>query len=309
MHFEWSTRKTKPSLEFRSLTCKRMMIRLAARTRCCIKNRNETKKRDLCRCWRTRRTRFASTISSILFHFAIYDVNCVTHARRWKKKKKKKDSVAMSRPMPSHCRWILANYFSTLFSLSFSPLDRRKLSSGAETTMSRASYKSLKTPKVNLNRKLEMEFNKALASAERRRQKSGNDYKTISSSSSAASSDAENDSHIDLVLTRSRDHLENIQALKKRRDFLRPEDYVSLPVSIDHRVQLLIVWLDFCRPKLLPRVATIDGVWKPFCMDRPVQCYRCVAINTFEVSAFFIESTNATNFYTQSPISYSIWWI
>lgn len=134
----------------------------------------------------------------------------------------------MSRPMPSHCAGeFLQNSVSNSLPASISPLDRRKLSSGAETTMSRASYKSLKTPKVNLNRKLEMEFNKALASAERRRQKSGNDYKTISSSSSAASSDAENDSHIDLVLTRSRDHLENIQALKKRRDFLRPEDYVS----------------------------------------------------------------------------------
>lgn len=72
-----------------------------------------------------------------------------------------------------------------------------------------------------------MEFNKPLANAERRRQKSGIDYKTISSSSSAASSDGESDSHIDLVLKRSRDHLENIQALKNRRDFLRPEDYVS----------------------------------------------------------------------------------
>lgn len=102
------------------------------------------------------------------------------------------------------------------------------MSSGAETTMSRASYKSLKAPKANLNRKLEFEFGKAPASAERRRQKSSNDYKTISSSSSAASSDAENDSHIDLVLKRSRDHLENIQALKNRRDFLRPEDYVSI---------------------------------------------------------------------------------
>lgn len=139
----------------------------------------------------------------------------------------------MSRPMPSHCAGeFLQNSVSNSLPASISPLDRRKLSSGAETTMSRASYKSLKTPKVNLNRKLEMEFNKALASAERRRQKSGNDYKTISSSSSAASSDAENDSHIDLVLTRSRDHLENIQALKKRRDFLRPEDYVSSPSSI-----------------------------------------------------------------------------
>lgn len=184
--------------------------------------------------------------------------------------------------------------------------------------MSRASYKSLKTPKANFNRKLELEFNKALASAERRRLKVNNDYKTISSSSSAASSDAENDSHIDLVLSRSRDHLENIQALKNRRDFLRPEDYVSFILfptilrrcrtsRIDAVCFVGYCFCCCCRPKLLPRVATIDDAWKPFCTDRPVRCCPFVGMTTFEVSAFLFESTNANQCYTISPISYSIW--
>lgn len=71
-----------------------------------------------------------------------------------------------------------------------------------------------------------MEFNKALFGNERRRIKS-NEQKEISSSSSAASSDAENDSHIDIVLNQSRRDLENTQALKIRRHLLHSEDYVS----------------------------------------------------------------------------------
>lgn len=105
-------------------------------------------------------------------------------------------------------------------------LERRKLSSGTETVLSRTSHKSQKTPKVNISRKLEMEFNKSFFGNERRRIKS-NEQKEISSSSSAASSDAENDSHIDIVLNQSRRDLENTQALKIRRHLLHSEDYVS----------------------------------------------------------------------------------
>lgn len=102
-------------------------------------------------------------------------------------------------------------------------LDRRKSSSGAETTLSRASYKSLKSNKNNFGRKLEMEFNKNLC-VERRRLKSNE--KNLSSSSSA-NSDAENDAEIDVVLNQSRLQLENTEALKIRRHLLRAEDYVS----------------------------------------------------------------------------------
>lgn len=118
----------------------------------------------------------------------------------------------------------------------FPHVDRRKLSSGAETIFSRASYKSSKASKNQFNRKLEMEFNKTLLQAERRRLKS-NEYKTISTSSSAASSDAENETHMELVLNRSRNHLENIQALRNRRDFLRADDYVSSQTAAHKCVQ------------------------------------------------------------------------
>lgn len=102
------------------------------------------------------------------------------------------------------------------------------MSSGCETTLSRASHKSMKTPKANLNRKLEHEFNKSLLNSEKRRLKSFNEYKNISSSSSsAASSDGEDETHIESMLKRSKNHLENIEALKRRRELLRPEDYVS----------------------------------------------------------------------------------
>lgn len=113
--------------------------------------------------------------------------------------------------------------FPTLFQL-FCILDRRKLSTGTDTVLSRTSHKSQKTPKANISRKLEIEFNKAFF-GERRRNKSND--KDISSSSSAASSDAENDSHIDIVLNQSRRDLENTQALKIRRHLLHSEDYVS----------------------------------------------------------------------------------
>ena len=104
-------------------------------------------------------------------------------------------------------------------------LDRRKLSNGTDTVLSRTSHKSQKTPKANISRKLEMEFSKAFFGTERRRIKSNE--KEISSSSSAASSDAEDDSHIDIVLNQSRRDLENTQALKIRRHLLHSEDYVS----------------------------------------------------------------------------------
>lgn len=104
-------------------------------------------------------------------------------------------------------------------------VDRRKMSSGGETALSRASYKSLKSSKA-IYRKLEMEFSKMQPGSERRRLKS-NDYKHISTSSSAASSDAENDSQIDSVLQQSRHQLEHTEALKVRRHLLLPADYVS----------------------------------------------------------------------------------
>lgn len=72
-----------------------------------------------------------------------------------------------------------------------------------------------------------MEFSKAFFGSERRRIKS-NDQKEITSSSSAASSDAENDTHLDIVLNQSRRDLENTQALKIRRHLLHSEDYVSV---------------------------------------------------------------------------------
>lgn len=102
--------------------------------------------------------------------------------------------------------------------------DRRKSSSGAETTLSRTSYKSLKNGGKNaFGRKLENEFNKNV-NGERRRLKSN---EKILSSSSSANSDAEDDSEIDVVLKQSRLQLENTEALKIRRHLLRPEDYVS----------------------------------------------------------------------------------
>lgn len=72
-----------------------------------------------------------------------------------------------------------------------------------------------------------MEFSKAFFGSERRRMKS-NDQKEITSSSSAASSDAEHDTHLDIVLNQSRRDLENTQALKIRRHLLHSEDYVSV---------------------------------------------------------------------------------
>lgn len=103
-------------------------------------------------------------------------------------------------------------------------LDRRKIPNGSETILSRASYKSQKTPKATISRKLEIEFNKTLFNTERRRIKSNGQI----SSSSAASSDAENESHIDIILNQSQRDLENTQALKMRRHLLHSEDYVSI---------------------------------------------------------------------------------
>lgn len=106
-------------------------------------------------------------------------------------------------------------------------LERRKLSNGTDTMLSRTSHKSQKTPKANISRKLEMEFSKTLFGNERRRMKSNESKEILSSSSSAASSDAEDDTHIDIVLNQSRRDLENTQALKIRRHLLHSEDYVS----------------------------------------------------------------------------------
>lgn len=101
--------------------------------------------------------------------------------------------------------------------------DRRKIPNGNETILSRASYKSQKTPKAMISRKLENDFTKALLSAERRRNKPNGQI----SSSSAASSDAENDSDLDIILNQSQRDFENTQALKIRRHLLHSEDYVS----------------------------------------------------------------------------------
>lgn len=75
-----------------------------------------------------------------------------------------------------------------------------------------------------------MEFNKAFfGSGERRRNKSIDQKEiTSSTSSSAADSDTEDESHIDIVLKQSRRDLENTQALKIRRHLLHSEDYVSV---------------------------------------------------------------------------------
>lgn len=103
------------------------------------------------------------------------------------------------------------------------------MSSGAETILSRASYKSLKTPKISgISRKLEMEFNKMLSSGERRRIKSSEHNNMTSSSSSAASSDVEDEMPIDKILHQSRKDLENTQALKIRRHLLHSDDFVSI---------------------------------------------------------------------------------
>lgn len=102
------------------------------------------------------------------------------------------------------------------------------MSSGAETNLSRASYKSLKTPKIGINRKLEMEFIKMTSSSERRRIKS--DHSKMTSSSSSVSSDAsdvEDETHIDRILIQSRKDLENTQALQIRRHLLHSGDFVS----------------------------------------------------------------------------------
>lgn len=103
-------------------------------------------------------------------------------------------------------------------------LERRKLSNSTDTMLLRTSHKLQKTPKTNISRKLEMEFNKAFFGNGIRRIKT-NESKEISSSSSEASSDAEDD--IDIVLNQSRRDLENTQALKIRRHLLHSEDYVS----------------------------------------------------------------------------------
>lgn len=116
--------------------------------------------------------------------------------------------------------------------------ERRKLSSGADTILSRSSYKSQKTPKSNsISRKLELEFNKAFfGSSERRRNKSIDQKEiTSSTSSSAAGSDTEDESHIDIMLKQSRRDLENTQALKIRRHLLHAEDYVSVIKGIVQR--------------------------------------------------------------------------
>lgn len=102
-------------------------------------------------------------------------------------------------------------------------LDRRKSSIGGETTQSRTSHRSVKSNKSALGRKLEPEFNKS-NNAERRRMKSND--KIISSSSSSCS-ESENDTEIDIVLNKNRHHLEDTEALKIRRQLLRPEDFVS----------------------------------------------------------------------------------
>lgn len=107
----------------------------------------------------------------------------------------------------------------------FIPLftDRRKSSIGGETTLSRLSHKSSKSNKSAFGRKLETDFNKS-TNSERRRLKSNE--KNICSSSSC--SDSENDTEIEVVLNKSRHHLENTEALKIRRHLLRPEDYVCV---------------------------------------------------------------------------------
>lgn len=52
-----------------------------SRTHAMLHKKSETKRKNVI----SRRTRFASSISGILFHFAIYDVNCVTHASQRRK--------------------------------------------------------------------------------------------------------------------------------------------------------------------------------------------------------------------------------
>lgn len=68
-----------------------------------------------------------------------------------------------------------------------------------------------------------MEFSKAYFSTERRRIDGNGNI----SSSSAASSDAEHETHFDIILNQSQRDLENTQALKVRRHLLHSEDYVS----------------------------------------------------------------------------------
>lgn len=102
----------------------------------------------------------------------------------------------------------------------------------------RTSHKLQKTPKTNISRKLEMEFNKAFFGNGIRRIKT-NESKDISSSSSEASSDAEDD--IDIVLNQSRRDLENTQALKIRRHLLHSEDYVSELFICCFSVNLLLL--------------------------------------------------------------------
>lgn len=171
-----------------------------------------------------------------------------------------------------------------MISLSFSG---RKLSSGAETTLSRLSHKSVKTPKANLSRKLENEFNKMLLNGERRRIKSANEYRILSTSSSSSDggSDAEDELRIDSILKQSRTHLETIEAIKNRREFLRSEDYVSncrqLWPRFPNHAQLSLL-----RTKSLQLRGTASAVWRRFSTVRLVQFALFVAVMIiFEVSS------------------------
>lgn len=96
--------------------------------------------------------------------------------------------------------------------------DRRKSSIGGETTLSRLSHKSSKSNKSGFGRVKSNDRNISLSSS---------------------CSESENDTEIEVVLHKSRHNLENTEALKIRRNLLRPEDYVSAGMANRNRNQSL----------------------------------------------------------------------
>lgn len=173
-----------------------------------------------------------------------------------------------------------------LIIVHFFSADRRKSSIGGETTLSRHSHKSSKSNKSAFGRKLESDFGKS-GSADRRRLKSND--KNISSSSSC--SDSDNETEIEVTLHKSRQHLENTEALKIRRHLLRNEDYVSSQWHFANHSRSnfvsasIFLCLRLHRARSQIRAATTCAAWRASRAARPAPFSRCVATTRSEVSA------------------------
>lgn len=132
-----------------------------------------------------------------------------------------------------------------------------------------------------------------LLSGERRRIKSANEYRMNSSPSSSSedSSDSEDELRIESILKQSRTHLENIAAIKNRREFLRSEDYVSYYRFLINYSYLKLIFL---RMKFIQLLAKIFIVWNQFFMG-PLVLFVLfgVVMMTFEVSSYsYIQHIN-----------------